>query len=213
MRKQRRERGALLGVVLVLILVLLAASAFAYFGLRSDTGASGNDRVQRQLFDCAEQALAFGKQYFGDPTIKNSWNQYFNANNVCTFLPCTNHSPPGPFPINGTGAPPNGYPNLLPFTNTITFAVTAANPAGQPVDYTVGLLNGPGDPCGALGQNVGCTQGNNAIVYAQCVDRTTKQTKAVQALIMVPDCNGQDYAGQSGGSFTGQGNRNRGKCR
>ena len=68
MPHRSRQRGVLLGVVLVLMAVLFTAGAFALWSMRSDTGSAGRDRLSRQLFDCAEQGLSWGKQYFSTNT-------------------------------------------------------------------------------------------------------------------------------------------------
>src|SRR5688572_29147376 len=105
---RRRERGAVLAVVMILLVVLLAAGVFAFVGLRSDTGAARNERLARQLFDCAEQGLQMGKQFFSQPAVRGNWDTYLRTN-VCASLPCA------PFPTGQSGTPPPNYPNGVPF--------------------------------------------------------------------------------------------------
>ncbi len=110
-RRPRRSRqsGVLLGVVLVLLAVLFAAGIFALWSMRGETSAAGRDRLSRQLFDCAEQGLAWGKQYFS-ATVGTTGISNYLSQNVCSTqissspsigpLPCW---PNGPFPTGGTG--------------------------------------------------------------------------------------------------------------
>src|SRR5690348_15271875 len=116
--RRSRQRGVLLGVVMVLLIVLLAAALFAFWTVRGDSGAAGRDHLSRQLFDCAEQGLAAGKQYFSTGTARNNWSTYLNAN-ICSTtisnlgtLPCWTSS--GPFPTGATGTL-SGYPDQAPY--------------------------------------------------------------------------------------------------
>jgi hypothetical protein len=192
-----RQRGALLGVVLVLLGVLFAAGAFALWSSRSDLGAAGRDRLSRQLFDCAEQGLAFGKQYFST-TARNQWNQYLAASNVCSSaLPC---APNGPFPTGGAVTGPPGYPDLAPFTSEVV--MDPSNIGNAEFRYTVGIYNDPGDTDPWHDNN------NRIVVYSRCLDLRTLQTRAVQALLSVPPALSSDYQGQAGRGFRNQGNQN-----
>ena len=86
MRRRSKERGALLGIVMVLLVVILAAGVFAFYGLKSDTTAAGNDRLMRQLFDCAEEGLQQGKVYYSQASQRSQWSTYFESD-VHTSLP------------------------------------------------------------------------------------------------------------------------------
>jgi len=203
--RQSRQRGALLGVVLVLIAILFTAGVFALSSMRSDTGAAGRDRMARQLFDCAEQGLAWGKQYFST-TARTQWSSYLAASNVCTTaissspdigpLPC---SPGGPFPTGGTGSPLTGYPNQAPYTQTLTMD---SRRSGGDFQFTVGIYNDPGDASAWADSN------NRIVVYSRCTDLATLQSRAVQVLLSVPMPSSSDYTGQAGRGFRNQGNQN-----
>lgn len=201
--RRNRQRGALLGIVLVLLVVLLAAGMFAFFGLRTDTAASTNERLSRQLFDCAEQGLAIGKQFFSQETLRGSAVNAYLQTNVCvtgSYLLC---APNGPFPANQAGAPPFNYPMGVPFRNTLFIGDPAAPGTGLQLNYQIGVLNDPGDTGGPTSN-----QNNAVVVYSKCVDPTTNQWRAVQALITMPDRVGRDYRGQAGRGFQNQGNAN-----
>src|SRR5262245_19407840 len=60
----RNERGAILGIVMMLLIVLLLAAGLAVWGLHSETASAGGDWTARALSDCAEMGLAWGKAYF-----------------------------------------------------------------------------------------------------------------------------------------------------
>src|SRR5689334_3601548 len=109
--KRQPERGVALGIVLILLVILLLGGGLAVWGLRSETASAGTDRLSRQLFDCAEQGLAWGKTYFSTSGL--DWSSYFNSSNVCTYFPCP------PF-VAGSGTAPSNYPNGTPYTQTVT---------------------------------------------------------------------------------------------
>lgn len=194
-RRLRRERGVLLGVVLILMVVVLLGGALAMWGVRSDTASSGADRLQRQLFACAEQGAEWGKQWFSTAT----WDTYLAASNQCTFFPC------GPFKANTTGTPPPGYPDQMPYRNTVTMGggtITANGQtfttAGQTLTYTVGIYN----------PDLANPTPSMIAVYSKCVDPVTKQSKAVQLVLRTQVPSNIDYAGQVGFGFRNQGNQN-----
>jgi hypothetical protein len=226
MPMRRREKGALLGVVMVLVAVLLGASVFAYFGLRSDSGATAGDRLTRQLLDCAEQGLAVGKQYFTAVDGPGKWSAYYYANTVCAsgsnLLPaCQSYGGPIPVPTNGGAAPPYAtYPNQAPFTNTIQ--VPLANGNSLPLTYTFGIYNAPSAPStknGTPAQPEGPFPGpantsstatendNQAIIYARCTEPGGR-SRAVQALINFQPPNSNDYLSVDGHGMRNQGNFN-----
>lgn len=194
-RSINRERGALLGIVLVLLVVVLGASAFALWSLRSDTGAAGKDRLSRQLFDCAEQGLAAGKNYFA-VTARAGWNAHLAAN-VCPSgkLPC---APSGPFPATNTGTVPN-YPAGAPYSTTIE-----ASGVLSTFTYTFGLYQNPStEPSRVVDTD------NTAIVYSVCNDSASNQSRAVQATINSPPPTPTgDYTGQAGHGFRNGNNSN-----
>jgi hypothetical protein len=204
---RRNERGAILGIVLVLLVVLLLAASLAVWGLRSETAAAGSDRTARSLLDCAEVGLAWGKAYFSNNA--DTYNNYFKANSVCNFT--TPKGAPG-FPCppfgnrNGTssntaygGTPPNNYPGGFPFTNTITLG-------NQQFEYTVGIYDNADETPGP--QLYDTDADNRAVVYSRCYDPTTKQTRTVSALIEAVVPLNSDYKGQAGLGFRNTGNAN-----
>jgi len=205
--RRSRQRGVLLGVVLVLLAVLFAAGAFALWSMRGETSSAGSDRLSRQLFDCAEQGLAAGKQFFsvnvGQTT--NGLSQYLNTN-ICTTaidnagpLPCWTS---GPFPTGGTGAAIANYPAGAPYTQKIQMDQRIGTGVYD-FEYTFGIYNDPGD---ANGPN---RDGNNkVVVYSRCTDLTTLQQRSVQAIITVTQAQSNDYTGQAGRGFRNQGNQN-----
>jgi Tfp pilus assembly protein PilX len=212
-RAHRRDRGALLGIVLVLLTLVLAASAFAFWGLRGDTNATGNDRLERQLFDCAEQALALGKVQFGNLNRAN-WDVYLSTNVCATTpaLPC-----PSPFPSGAPTTPTSStYPNISPWTGTIT---VTTNGVGHAFTYQLGLYNNSEDVttkgplCSqASGADTSCTYhdgDNRAVVYARCTDQTTLEWRATQALITATvQASGCPYRAMAGAGCHGNGNQN-----
>jgi len=195
-RRRSRERGALLGVVLILLAIILAVSAFALWNLRSDTGAAGNDRLSRQLFDCAEEGLQFGKQYFS--TAGRQWNTYL-VTNVCGSLPCP------PFPLNAPGPAAAGYPDQPPFTVQVPFTVAAGAPQLM-LERKVGIFNDAEVP-----QLSPFADKNGQIfVYSRCREPASNQMRAVQVLIKTGATNNPcGYSGQAGGDCRNTGNFNR----
>jgi hypothetical protein len=195
----------LLGVVLVLLVAVFTAGVYALATTRSDTGAAGRDRVGRQLFDCAEQGLAWGRQYFST-TARSQWASYLGASNVCTTaissspaigpLPCGTN---GPFPTGGTGAAMPGYPDQAPYTQQIQMDPRSNGPDFQ---FTVGIYNDPADASPYADGN------NRIVVYSRCTDLATLQQRAVQVLLSAPPQVTSDYTGQAGRGFRNQGNQN-----
>jgi hypothetical protein len=201
-RRGRRERGAILGIVLVLVAVLLGASVYAIYSMRSDTGASGQERTARQLFDCAEQGLAFAKQYFST-VQRNNWDAYL-ATDVCAS-DATLCAPYGPFPTGNAGTAPTGYPTLAPYTQTIQIATASGSVSYQ---YTVGIYNNPEPAPGTAAHD----NDNTIVVFSRCSElvgtATTGQNRSVQAIINVPQQFNDDYTAQAGRGFRNQGNAN-----
>jgi hypothetical protein len=204
----RRERGALLGVVLVLLVVLMAASVFAFWSLRSDAGAVANDRLSRQLFDCAEQGLAMAKQRF-TTVDRGKWDEFLNTD-VCNLavpaFPCP------PFPAGATGVAPPKYPNGDPYKTTITVGTGAA---AINLEYMVGIYNNsenvvPAPKC--LQPDPTCTfhDGDNTIVvWSRCREPISGLSRATSAVITSPvPTNGCPYRGMAGNGCRGAGNQN-----
>ena len=203
-RRRRGERGALLGVVLILLVVILASSIFAFYGVKTDTGAAGNDRLMRQLLDCAEGGLAQGKQYFSQPTQRSQWSSYFMSDIHTTFG--------APVPIPGS---PAATPANYPLTAEVTVG-TAPAPVAT-LKYWVAVYNNPGDTGNT--QNPIVDTDNRIMVISRCAEVTdnsdpnnpvTNHSRTVQALLEVPAQKTGDYFGQAGGGFRGQGNTNNG---
>jgi hypothetical protein len=208
--RQRRDRGALLGVVLVLSTVLFAASIFAYWGLKSDTSTAGADRLSRQLFDCAEQGLGIAKQYFSDPSRSGTWQSYYQATTVCAagsnlLNACV---PNGPFPTTGNPntapAAPANYPNGTPFTQQIT--VNLPNGGTQTLQFTFGIFN--------IAKDANDTQylenDRQAAIYSRCIETQTNRSRSVSAVINVPVPISNDYLSTDGHGMRNQGNFNNG---
>jgi hypothetical protein len=204
-----RERGAILGIVLVLLVLILAASGFAFWGLRGETQSAANDRLSRQLFDCAEEALAIGKVVFGNQQ-RAGWDGFLNTDvcslsNISPALPC-----PSPFPSGASGTPPAGYPTGKPYQDSITVDKSS-------FIYNIGIYNNPENVL----PNPKCTQlvadplckyhdgDSTVVVYARCWDTVSGQSRATQAVINAPmPSNGCPYRGMAGASCRGQGNQN-----
>jgi hypothetical protein len=195
MRRRRNERGAVLGIVTILLAVVLAASAFALWTMRTDIGGSGRDRLSRQLLDCAEQGLAAGKNFFAT-TGRTTWNNYLAAN-VCASgnLPC---QPLGPFPTGNTGTGVTNYPAGPPYTVTIETSGVLST-----FTYTFGIYQNPGSEAPTVDTD------NSVVVFSSCVDSITNQSRAVQAVLSSPPpaANG-DYTGQAGHGFRNSNNAN-----
>jgi hypothetical protein len=209
---RRNERGAILGIVLVLLVVLLLAASLAVWGLRSETAAAGSDRTARSLLDCAEIGLAWGKAYFSSNA--DAYSNYFKSNNLCVGAAGAFTTPKGApaFPCppfgnrNGTssntaygGTPPTNYPGGFPFTNTVTLG-------NQQYEYTVGIYDNADETAGQ--QDYSLDEDNRAVVYSRCFDPTTKQTRTVSALVEAIVPLNSDYKGQAGLGFRNTGNAN-----
>jgi len=198
----------LLGVVLVLLGIVLASGAFALWSMRSDTGSAGSDRMSRQLLDCAEQGLVWGKQYLSTGMNSGTSVNSYLAANICSSppasgagaLPCWSSTPAGPFPTAGTGTPPTGYPASYPYTQQIKMDPRQTT---NDFEFTVGFYNNPGDTGGYYSDS-----DNTVIVYSRCTDLLTMQQRAVQAVTKVSITPKSDYTGQAGHGFRNQGNLN-----
>ncbi|HWE26896.1 MAG TPA: hypothetical protein VHB97_02790 [Polyangia bacterium] len=203
--RRSRQRGVLLGIVLILLAVLFAAGIFALWSMRGDTGSAGRDRLSRQLFDCAEQGLAYGKQYVSQTMGTTGVTKYLAAN-VCNTpissspnigaLPCWSSG--GPFPTGGTAV--SGYPDKSPFTQSITMDSRSTSADFQ---FTFAVYNDPGDYGGYYSDT-----NQKVIVYSRCTDLNTLQQRSVQALIGIVSSTSTDYTGQAGRGFRNQGNQN-----
>jgi hypothetical protein len=198
-----------LGVVLVLTAVVLGASAFAYWGLRSDTSSAGADRLTRQLFDCAEQGLAVGKQYFAQQQVQSQWNGYLAASSICA--PGSNlltATPPFPSPCGTGTAPDPNYPNGLPYTNTVYVSPPSTSAAQLKLQYTFGLYNIIGT---AAGETQFADVDRNVAVYSRCVDMTSGtagRSRSVSTILNIQPLPSNDYLGVDGHGFRNQGNFN-----
>ena len=71
---RRAERGAALGIVLVLMVVVLLGGSLAVWGVRSESGSAASDRLARQLVACAEQGMAWGRTHFSGAGL--DWDPY-----------------------------------------------------------------------------------------------------------------------------------------
>ena len=207
--RRSRQSGVLLGIVLILLVILFAAGLFALWSMRGDTASAGQDRLSRQLFDCAEQGLAWGKQNVSVNIGQSSGpglTKYLNTN-ICTTstsslstigpLACWDKN--GPFPNTCTGGSIAGYP----WTQQLTMDTRrAAAGLGADFEYTVAIYNDPAD-------TDPCTDTNNkVVVYSRCTDLNTLQQRSVSALISVTQATPNDYTGQAGRGFRNQGNQN-----
>lgn len=197
-RRRSRQRGVLLGIVLILLAVLFAAGIFALWSMRSDTGSAGRDRLSRQLFDCAEQGLTYGKQYFSATIGTAGIDTYLKAD-VCSTLPCTSSG--GPFPTGGTAV--TGYPDQAPFTQSIAMDTRLATTNTYDFKYTFAVYNDPGDYGGAVHDT-----NSKVVIYSRCTDLNTSQQRSVSALISISASSPNDYTGQAGRGFRNQGNQN-----
>jgi hypothetical protein len=166
--------------------------------MRADTGASGQERMARQLFDCAEQGLAFGKQYFS--TVQRSnWDAYL-ATDVCAG-DATLCVPYGPFPTGNTGTAPTNYPTGAPYTNAVTMATASGSVS---YTYQVGIYNNPETAPGTVVHDAD----NTVIVFSRCTEPTSGQSRSLQVIINVPQQFNDDYTAQAGRGFRNQGNAN-----
>jgi hypothetical protein len=207
----RKQRGALLGIVMILLVLILAASGFAFWTMRADTNATGNDRLSRQLFDCAEQALALGKQTFA--AQRSAWDSYLGTD-VCTsgWFPCP------PFPTGATGTAPLNYPTGGVYTGTIKVGLATdvngnTNTRQQSYTYKIGIYNDKEIACSAQATtDPTCSyhDGNDTVVvYARCTDPSTNQWRATQAVLTQKQTtSGCPYRAQAGASCRGNGNQN-----
>jgi Tfp pilus assembly protein PilX len=195
LQRRRRDRGALLGIVLILLVVVAAASAFTVWSMSTTTAGARNDRLSRQLLDCAEQGLAFGKQQFS--AQRASWDQFLSTN-VCnapgSSLPC------GPFPTGATGTAPANYPGGAPYTKTITVS------GNVQLTWQIGIYNPPesvtpSPACSQVPADPLCQyhDGDNTVVlYARC-QAATGEARSAQVLLSVPlGQNPCAYKGQQG---------------
>jgi hypothetical protein len=199
-----------MGVVLVLLLVIIAGAVLAIWGARADTSSAGQDRLTRQLFDCAEQGLAFGKQWFSI-NQRSNWDQFLSTD-VCTLA--TPPVPCPPFPTGAPGTAPPNYPNGAPYTNTIT---VGSGTGSMALTYQVVIYNNeenivPAPKCSQATPDPRCLyhDGDNTIVvYSQCRDPASGQSRSVQAVISAPNPDdGCGYKGQAGFGCRNQGNLN-----
>jgi hypothetical protein len=201
-----RDKGAILGIVLVLMTLILAASGFAFWGLRGETQSARNDRMARQLFDCAEEALAIGKQLFGSYQ-RAAWDSFLDTD-VCSLAAGAPPLPCGPFPTGASGTAPPGYPSGKPYQDTLP---------GTPFIYNVGIYNNhenvlPVPRCAQSASDPLCIHhdgDNTVLVYARCWDPTTGQSRATQAVLnSAIQVNACPYRGMAGAGCRGQGNQN-----
>ena len=111
-RLRSRQRGAILGIVMILLAVILSVSSLAVWNLRSDSSSAGRTHLAHQLFDCAEQGLAWGKQYFST-TARSEWNLFLS-----------------------TGATLTGHVSMSshPFTYVLSMANNPENPPSPAAD-------------------------------------------------------------------------------
>jgi hypothetical protein len=208
MRRRKRERGALLGIVLIMLMVLMAASVFAFFSLRTDSGAAAQDRLSHQLFDCAEQGLQIGKMLFTSSTAQSSWGAYFKANAPGTTLTSglalpTDHG----IPMASPPVPQPGYP--------LEYCAGCANPAitltlGLPAQNTqltlnraIAIYNNPGESATPLDDS-----DHQAVLWSACMEPNSKQMRSLQTLISATPVKNGNYFGQAGFGYNNSGNTN-----
>jgi hypothetical protein len=208
MTRRRKESGALLGIVLIMLMVLMAASVFAFFTLRTDSGATANDRLARQLFDCAEQGLAIGKNSFSSSSATGQWLSYYLANQTGTATTGWITAPPSPpFPLNPSGTPTAGYPitwcaqgcTYQPVQITLGSATTNAPTLN--LNRTVAIYNNPAEP-------ITTENDNQTVVWSQCTEPGSGQSRSVQALLYVTPQKNGNYFGQAGFGYNNSGNTN-----
>jgi hypothetical protein len=193
-RHRRRDGGMLLGIVLILLGVVLLAGALALSSVRSDTASAGADRLSRQLENCAEAGLEYGKNFFGTA----DWSQYLPSSNVCNStygLSCP--------PLHaGSGTAPANYP-----VQSGVGGVPAITMGNQSLQFTVAIYDN--DEAGEGSTQIYSSDSDGmVVVYSRCVELTTHQSKAVQAVIRSTVPTNIDYAGQAGFGFRNQGNQN-----
>jgi Tfp pilus assembly protein PilX len=191
--RRRRDRGALMGIVLVLLVIIAAAGAFTAWTVTNNTSGARNDRLQRQLLDCAEQGLAYGKQWFGI-TQRSYWDNFLNTN-VCTatgsMLPC------GPFPTGATNTNvPAGYPASTPYTQDVIVG------NGLTLTWHIGIYNPPENTTSCATTTDPLCQyhdGDNTVVlYSRCIAPTGEE-RTTQVMLYVPLAqNPCAYKGQQG---------------
>lgn len=207
--RRSRQSGVLLGIVLILLVILFAAGLFALWSMRGDTASAGQDRLSRQLLDCAEQGLAWGKQNVSMNYNSSTALTSLLKTNICSTstsslstigpLPCWSSNGPFPDATKCTATPPANYP----FTTQITMDSRRTTAGlGPDFEYTVAIYNDPidTDPCTDTNTKV--------IVYSRCTDLSTLQQRSVSALISVTQSSSTDYTGQAGRGFRNQGNQN-----
>ena len=200
--RRSRQSGVLLGIVLILLVILFAAGLFALWSMRGDTASAGQDRLSRQLLDCAEQGLAWGKQnvsmnYNSSPLLSTLLNADIthSTSTVSSIGPLPRWDNNGPFPTTCNGSAIGGYP----WTAQLTMDSRHTSPD---FEYTVAIYNDPADAAP-------CTDTNTqVIVYSRCTDLSTLQQRSVSALISVTQASSTDYTGQAGRGFRNQGNQN-----
>jgi Tfp pilus assembly protein PilX len=197
-KRRRRDRGALLGIVLILLVIVAAASAFTVWSMGTNQGGARNDRLSRQLLDCAEQGLAFGKQWFSASQQRQQWDQFLSTN-VCnvsgSMLPC------GPFPTGATGTAPANYPASAPYTQTIQTT------NGTQLTWQIGIYNPPESVtptpnCSQVPADPLCLYHDGdytVVLYARCQATATGESRSAQVLLNVqPAQNPCGYKGQQG---------------
>jgi hypothetical protein len=204
---RQSERGAVLGIVLVLLLIILVGGGLAMWGLRSEMSSAGSDRLERQLFDCAEQGLSWGKQFFSTQAL--DWTGYFRSNNQCTagVFPCPPFQTPTinvqtPLVLGGYPSGQGRYPDQFPFTQQITGVTTITN---AELWVSVGVYDNQDETGGTNDPTTDVD--SQAFVYSRCIDKRTGEARAVQSLIQIKPPNA-DYNTQSGYGSRNQGNAN-----
>ncbi|HJZ84573.1 MAG TPA: hypothetical protein VKN99_05345 [Polyangia bacterium] len=203
-RKRSGERGMALGLVLVLITVLLLAGSVAAWSLRSEIGAAGSDTLSRQLYDCAERGLAFGKLYFSNTNI--AMNDFLSTDLCAAGLPCY---PNGPFHSIPTtpaacGTAVSGYPNgTLPDNTQLLQNITVGS---RTLQFQVAVYDDADES--STTQNYACDLNSQVVVWASCRDLVTGQKRTASAVLQLTGLPSSDYIGQAGHGFRNQGNAN-----
>jgi hypothetical protein len=191
----RGERGIVLAMVMMLLLIVALAGALAVWGLKTEISAAGNDRLSRQMVDCAEQGLAFGKQYFTGAGL--DWATTLSYK-VCstTKLPCWGAG--GPFPDDSYGTPV-APPAWYPLTGTMVFG-------GISLRAEVAIFDD--NDISEATQNYRVDANSQVFVWSRCTDPQSGQSKSVQALIRASVPTNNDYSSQAGLGYRNQGNGN-----